>query len=119
MKVSIPVMGENGLDEKVGGHFGKSPAYAIYDSETKAIKTIKNSSEHLGGTGLPPELLAKNGVNVVVCSGLGPKAIDMLSSFNITVYVGASGTVKDALDAWQNGKLELASADNACKEHGH
>lgn len=107
------------MDENVGGHFGKSPGYVIYDTETKTAVTIKNTSEHLGGTGLPPELLAKNGVNVVVCSALGPKAVDMLSSYNIEVYVGACGTVKGALEAWQKGDLEAANMDNACKEHGH
>jgi predicted Fe-Mo cluster-binding NifX family protein len=119
LKISIPVMGEKGLDERVGGHFGKSPAYVIYDSDTKNVITIKNTSEHLGGVGLPPELLAKHGVNIVICSALGPKAIDMLSSYGIGVYVGASGSVSNALDSWQNGKLEQANRENACKEHGH
>ncbi len=113
------MMGDKGMDESVGGHFGKSPGYVIFDTETKSVDTIKNSSEHLGGVGLPPELLAKHGVNVVVCSALGPKAVDMLTSFNIKVYVGATGSVKSAIDAWQKGKLESANADNACKEHSH
>ncbi|MDW5564043.1 MAG: NifB/NifX family molybdenum-iron cluster-binding protein [Methanomassiliicoccus sp.] len=119
MKVSVPVMGQKGLDEIVGGHFGKSPGYVIYDTDTKSAVTISNTSEHLGGTGLPPELLAKNGVNVVVCSNLGPKAVDMLASFGIDVFVGARGTVRGALESWQRGELEAANKDNACKEHGH
>jgi predicted Fe-Mo cluster-binding NifX family protein len=119
MKVSVPVMGDKGLDEIVGGHFGKSPGYVIYDTESKTAVTIKNTSEHLGGVGFPPELLAKNGVNVVACSNLGPKAVDMLASLNIEVYVGARGTVRDALEAWQRGELEAASLNNACQEHGH
>jgi predicted Fe-Mo cluster-binding NifX family protein len=119
LKVSVPVMGEKGLDENVGGHFGKSPGYVIYDTETMSAVTIQNTSEHLGGVGLPPELLAKHGVNVVVCSNLGPKAVDMLSSLNIDVYVGARGTVRSALDAWKRGELEAANVNNACKDHGH
>ena len=119
MKVALPVMGEKGMDEMIGGHFGKSPSFAIFDSRTKMVTTISNTSEHMGGTGLPPELLAKNGVKVVVCSALGPKAVDMLSSLGIDVYVGACGTVKDGIDAWQMGKLEPANANNACKEHHH
>jgi len=119
LKVSIPVMGEKGLDETVGGHFGKSLAFVIFDSETKKVVTIRNTSEHLGGVGLPPELLAKNNVDVVVCTALGPKAVDMLASYNIKVYVGASGSVKNALDSWQKGELKMANLDNACKEHSH
>lgn len=112
-------MGEKGMDEMVGGHFGKSPGYVIYDTETKNFVTISNTSEHLGGIGLPPELLAKHGVNVVVCTNLGPKAVDMLSAYNIKVFVGAGGSVKNAIEAWEKGALELATKDNACKDHGH
>ena len=119
MKVSVPVMGEKGLDEIVGAHFGKSPGYVIYDTDAKSAVTVPNTSEHMGGVGLPPELLAKQGVKVMVCTNLGPKAVDMFASFGIKVYVGARGTVRNALDAWQKGELESASLDNACKDHGH
>ncbi len=112
-------MGENGMEERVAGHFGKSPGYVIYDTSTKEAITIKNTSEHLGGTGYPPEILARNGVNVVVCSNLGPKAVQMLKSYDIDVYVGASGSVKMAIASWERGELQPASLDNACQDHGH
>jgi len=33
--------------------------------------------------------------------------------------VGAEGTVKDTLDAFNAGKLTRADHQNACQEHGH
>lgn len=119
MKISVPVMGIKGMDERVGGHFGKSPGYVIYDTETKDLVTISNTSEHLGGVGLPPELLAKHGVDVVVCTNLGPKAVDMLAAYHIKVFLGAEGLVRNAIEAWEKGALEPATVDNACKDHGH
>ena len=33
------------------------------------------------------------------------------------VYVGAYGTVKDALEMWKNNKLQPATDENACAQH--
>jgi predicted Fe-Mo cluster-binding NifX family protein len=87
------------------------------DTETNEVSVFPNTSEHMGGIGLPPELIAKKGVHVMLCSGLGPRAIQMFEQFGIEVFVGASGTVKDAINAWKSGKLQLATDENACKEH--
>jgi predicted Fe-Mo cluster-binding NifX family protein len=119
MKVSVPVMDRSGMASTVGAHFGKVPAYAIYNTESGELNFLDNTSEHLGGVGMPPELLSKADVEVVLCSGLGPKAVDMLTSLKIQVHVGAKGTVQDTLDAWKAGKLPKANQDNACKEHSH
>ena len=119
MKVSIPVMNRDGTSATVGAHFGKAPAYAIIDTESGDLKFIDNTSEHLGGKGLPPELLAKAGVNIMLCGGLGPKAVDLFCSLGIQVYVGAMGTVQETMEAWQQGKLHSANHSNACTEHSH
>jgi predicted Fe-Mo cluster-binding NifX family protein len=119
MKISIPTIDENGLDGIVEQHFGKAPTYTIIDSETEEVTIIPNDSEHTGGVGLPPEYLHKNGVDIMLCGGLGFKAVRMFESYGIKVFVGASGTVKDTLEAWKAGKLQNANAENSCSEHGH
>jgi predicted Fe-Mo cluster-binding NifX family protein len=119
MQVSVPVMNRFGLSSSVGAHFGKVPAYAILDTESGNLRFVDNTSEHLGGVGMPPELLAKEGVQVVLCSGLGPKAVDMLVSLGIQVHVGAKGTVQETIAAWNEGKLPRADQNNACQEHHH
>ena len=117
MKICIPTMGENGLDNIVGEHFGRVPTYTIVDLDTDEVKVIPNTSEHMGGQGHPPEIMAKEGVNVMVCCGLGRRAIMMFEELGIEVYIGASGTVKDAIDAFEQGKLQKANIDNACGKH--
>ena len=119
MKVSIPVMNRSGLSSTVGQHFGRVPDYAIMDTETGELSFLENTSEHRGGVGLPPELMAKAGVDVMLCAGLGAKAVDMFASLGIQVYVGAAGTVQETLDAYNAGKLTRADHMNACQEHSH
>lgn len=119
MKVSIPSMGQGGMDDMVGQHFGKVPVYTVYDTDTNEFSVIENTSEHNGGIGLPPELMAEKGVNVMLCGGLGRKAVVMFEQFGIDVFVGASGKVTDAIDSWKAGNLSKATRDNSCSGHDH
>jgi predicted Fe-Mo cluster-binding NifX family protein len=117
MKICIPTIGENGLDNLVGEHFGRVPTYTIVDLDTDEVKVIPNTSEHMGGQGQPPEIMAREGVNVMVCRGLGRRAISLFEELGIDVYIGASGTVRDAIDAYKQDKLQKASMDDACGRH--
>ena len=117
MKICIPTMGQNGLDETVGEHFGRVPTYTIVDTDTDEVKVVENTSDHMGGQGHPPEIMAKEGVNVMVCRGLGRRAIAMFEEFGIDVYIGASGTVRDAVDTFKQGKLQKADMSAACGQH--
>jgi predicted Fe-Mo cluster-binding NifX family protein len=117
MKVCVPTVGHGGLSDLVGGHFGKVPTYTIVDTETKEVKVIENTSEHYGGVGLPPELIRAAGADVMIVSALGQRAVALFQELGIHVYVGAKGTVKDALVMLENEMLVQATDENACKEH--
>ncbi|MHC1577049.1 MAG: NifB/NifX family molybdenum-iron cluster-binding protein [Methanosarcinaceae archaeon] len=117
MKVCIPSMEHGGLDDAVGQHFGMVTTYTVLDTETKDISVVENTSEHRGGVGMPPELLSKAGVDIMLCGGLGTKAVKMFEDYGIEVFVGAQGTVQDAINAWEAGKLSMATNENACNEH--
>jgi predicted Fe-Mo cluster-binding NifX family protein len=110
-------MGKNGLDDVVGEHFGRVPTYTIVDLDTNEVKVIPNTSEHMGGIGYPPEIMAREGVNILVCRGLGRRAISMFDETGIDVYIGASGTVKDAISAFHHGRLQKAGIGDACGRH--
>ena len=117
MRVCIPTMGNRGLDEQVGEHFGRVPTYTIVDTGTGEVEIHPNTSEHMGGGGYAPEIMAKANVDVMICSGLGRRAIGMFEGFGIMVYVGAYGTVRDAVQMWKDGKLQAATDENACRKH--
>lgn len=119
MKISVPSNGQGGLDDMVGQHFGQVPNYTVYDTDSKEVMVVPNTSEHNGGVGLPPELMSKEGVHVMLCGGLGKKAVDMFERFEIDVFVGATGLIKDAIDSWDSGKLAKATKDNSCSGHDH
>jgi len=117
MKIGIPTNGSKGLEEQVGEHFGRVPTYTIVNQETAEITILKNTSVHMGGVRQPPELLADEGVHVLICRGLGKRAIDLFETFGIDVYIGAMGNVQQAITDFTNGKLQKATPDTACQQH--
>jgi predicted Fe-Mo cluster-binding NifX family protein len=117
MKIAVPTMGDAGLDELVGEHFGRVPTYTVVDTETNEVVVLPNTSEHTGGTGYPPEIIAGAGADVMLCRGLGRRAVMMFEEMGIHVFVGAMGAVKDAILQFQDGILEEATDENACKQH--
>ncbi|PXF50938.1 MAG: dinitrogenase iron-molybdenum cofactor biosynthesis protein [Candidatus Methanophagaceae archaeon] len=134
MKICIPTMGERGLDELVSEHFGRAPTFTVVDLEglegkelegsavaSEAVKVVPNTSEHFGGVGHAPEIISGEGVEVMLCGGLGPRAIQMFEQFGVEVFVGLSGaeTVRDAIRAFQAGALHEATDADACREHRH
>ncbi len=119
MRIAIPTEGNGGLNAIVSQHFGHAPIYTIFDTETHEVERLPNQSMHRGGTGYPTEHLARAEVNVMVCGGLGQRAIQMFEQFGIEVYIGASPTetAEIAIKNYQSGKLQMATDENACKEH--
>ena len=117
MKICIPTMGTEGLNDIVGEHFGRVPTYTIVDLQTNKVKVIPNTSHHMGGQGNPPDILAQEGVQTMLCRGLGRRAITMFQGHGITVYIGASGTVREAVAAFTRGELKKANETDACGQH--
>jgi predicted Fe-Mo cluster-binding NifX family protein len=119
MKICIPTMGEGGMDEAICQHFGRAPTFTMVDLDSGKITVLQNVSEHMGGKGLPTETIFAAGVQVMIVGGLGPKAVSLFNQAGVEVFVGAVGTVKDAVDDWRAEMLARADLDNACKDHKH
>ena len=119
MKVCVPTMNQGGVDDTVSPHFGRAPTFTIVDTETKEVELLPNTSEHMGGIKLAPEIVSEAGAQIMLCSGLGSRAIQMFEQFGIEVFVGAAGTAKDMISAWKAGLLHEATDENACREHRH
>lgn len=117
MKIVIPTDNKKGLEDNVAEHFGRCRTYTFLNENGEIIKIIDNTSEHMGGTGLPPELMKQHGADVLLCRGLGPRAIQLCTQLGIDVYVTDAETVKKIFGLWKNNKLKKAGFDDVCEEH--
>lgn len=114
MKIAIPTDDKKGLDGKVAEHFGRCLAYAFLNEDGDVVEIIDNTSAHMGGIGLPPEFIKKHGADVLLCKGLGLKALELCEQFEIDVYIYPSETVREIFEMWKNNKIKKASINDVC-----
>ncbi|MHA1994155.1 MAG: NifB/NifX family molybdenum-iron cluster-binding protein [Candidatus Hodarchaeales archaeon] len=117
MKICIPSETTGGLEDQVGYHFGRVINYTIYDDNTKKVEVIENTSSHRGGTKLPAELLREYDVDVMICGGIGRRAIQLFEQYGVEIYIGAQGIVKNAIEQFKQNKLQMATDIDACQQH--
>ncbi len=117
MKIVIPTNNKKGLNDKIAEHFGRCKTYTLLNEKGEVIEIIDNTSEHMGGKGLPPELMKKHGADILLCKDLGPRALNLCQELEIEVYVCQTETVKEIFEMWKNNKLKKAGAEDACEQH--
>jgi predicted Fe-Mo cluster-binding NifX family protein len=117
MKIVIPTNNKKGLNDKIADHFGRCLTYTFIDEKGNLLEVIDNTSEHMGGVGLPPELMKKHGADILLCKDLGPRALNLCGELGIEVYVCQAETVREIFEMWKNNKIKKAGAEDVCEEH--
>jgi len=110
MRIVIPT--NDGVN--VADHFGRCKKYVLLDESGSVIEEFDNNTEHMGGSGLPPELMKAHDADVLLCKALGLRALKLCESLGIKVYTSDVSSIKQLFSLWKQGKL--TSAD-ACEEH--
>ena len=98
-------------------HFGRCQTYTFLNEKGELLETIDNTSEHMGGIGLPPELMKKHGADILLCKELGPRALNLCEQLGIDVYVGQAETVREIFEMWKNNKIKKADEGDVCEQH--
>ncbi len=108
MRVAITVDSPN-EDAPVAPIFGRCAYYAIYDTESDKIEFIPNASAmYPRGAGVQAaQQIISLGVQQVITGGIpGPNSSMILAQAGIGVISNFSGTVRDAVGAIKQGKIE-------------
>ncbi len=114
MKIAITVQDE-GLDARVDPRFGRAKGFIIYNTDNKENEYIDNSQnvQAMQGAGIQASrTIIDSGAKALITGNVGPKAFTALNSEGIEIFIGASGTVQNAVDDYLNGKLEKTENAN-------
>ncbi len=115
IKIAVPVT-ENG---QLDGHFGHCAFYEIYTisdkNEIENVKTLK-AEQGCGCKSNIASVLAENGVTVMLASGIGEGAINVLNSWNIQVVRGCSGKPSEVVISYVKGNI--SDSGESCSQHG-
>ena len=103
------------LDSQVDARFGRAKGFIVVDTETDEFNAHDNSQNlnAMQGAGIQAgRNVAELGVEALVTGNVGPKAFTTLGAADIKVYIGAKGSVRDALEQFKAGQLPCAGEAN-------
>jgi len=106
VKIAVSSVGKT-LDSQVDQRFGRCPYFLIVDSETLDFDVMTNAAAGaMGGAGIQAaQSIVGTGVKAVITGNVGPNAFQTLSAAGKVIIVGASGTVKEAIEQFKRGEL--------------
>jgi predicted Fe-Mo cluster-binding NifX family protein len=118
MRICIPTHGDEGLRAELAAHLGRAPFLTLVDTENGELAVIPNAP-HRDGRCQPTAPLEDRGVEAVVCSGVGRRAMTTLESAGIRVLVARASRVDEVLESFRVGAVREISADEACAGQHH
>ena len=113
MRIAAPFDGAN-----IFQHFGKTQNFKLYDSDGKTITHSEVIGTDGNGHGALAPYLKAQGVDTVICGGVGAGMQQALSELGIKFYAGVSGNPDEAVRELLAGTLKY-EADPHCEHHDH
>ena len=119
VKIGISSTGTN-LGANVDMRFGRCPYFLIYDTESNDLEHIENQSRQaMGGAGIQAaQMIIDKKVGAVITGNVGPNAYRVLSSANIKIYSGITGTVKDAIEKLKKDEFKAIEGPDVQSHFG-
>lgn len=114
MKVVVTAQGPE-LDSLVDPRFGRARYFLLVDTESGGFSTHDNvqNLNAIQGAGIQAaQTVVQLGAEAVLTGNVGPKAFATLEAGRLTVYTGAAGTVRQALEELRCGRLQPVAAAN-------
>ncbi len=108
MKIVVTSQGSD-LNSQVDPRFGRAKNFIVVDTDTEEFSAHDNTQNlnAAQGAGIQAaRTVVDLGVEAVVTGNVGPKAFTTLQAGNVKVYLGASGTVKEAIEKFKAGQLK-------------
>jgi predicted Fe-Mo cluster-binding NifX family protein len=119
MRIAVSAQGDT-LESPASPVFGRCPSYLFVDSETMTTEALDNPAMGQGsGAGVQAaQFVVQRGAQVVLTGNLGPNAFDVLEAAGVQAYLVPEGSVRQAVKAFQTGRLQPIDAANAAPHAG-
>ena len=112
MKVAITTQGQD-LQSLVDPRFGRAKWFLVVDTETGEFEVVDNEQNvnAMQGAGIQAaRTVASKQAEVLITGHCGPNAHHTLTTAGIKIVVGAEGTVAEALEQFQGGRLKTVDS---------
>jgi predicted Fe-Mo cluster-binding NifX family protein len=115
MKIAVTSTGTD-LDASVDPRFGRAAYILIVDADTLEFDVLENADNvnAFKGAGIQAAtMISDKHVEVLLTGFCGPNAFKTLEAAKVKVAGDVSGTVREAIAAYVDGKTAVVSAANA------
>lgn len=107
------------MDSPMDPRFGRCTFFAIIDPSGNMKPAANGAQSFWNGAGIEAaKQVADLKVGTVITGNVGPNAFRVLAAAGIKVFVGGSGTVREALENYRRGSLTQTSASTSPGHHG-
>lgn len=117
MKIAVTYDSEN-----IFQHFGHTAYFKLYEIADNAVVSTQVLPTGGSGHGALADFLAAQGVQILICGGIGGGAQLALANAGIRLYGGVRGNADAAVNALLAGELGYdpnVRCDHHDHEHGH
>jgi predicted Fe-Mo cluster-binding NifX family protein len=119
MRVAVSAQGDT-LDAPASPVFGRCPFYVFVDSETMSFEARPNAAMNMGGgAGIQAaQFVVQQGAQAVLSGNLGPNTYEVLQAAGVPSYLIAEGTVRQAVEAFEEGRAQSMAGPNVAAHAG-
>ena len=114
MKIAVTSTGKN-LESLVDPRFGRAAYILIVDADTLEFEVLDNAENvnAFKGAGIQAAtMISDKKADVLLTGFCGPNAFKALDAARVKVAGDVSGTVREAVAAFADGKIKLVSKPN-------
>jgi len=114
LKVAITSKGYD-LDSPIDPRFGRAPYILIVDTRNHGLEVLDNSENvnAFKGAGIQAAaMISERGAKVLLTGYCGPNAFKTLDAAGVKVVNDVTGTVRDAVAAYNEGKVSFSDSAN-------
>jgi predicted Fe-Mo cluster-binding NifX family protein len=120
MRIAVSAEGDGGLESRVSHHFGRCPYFvlaAVEDGRVVEVDVVENPHYRDHRPGQVPGFIRDQGANIVICGGMGRRAIQHFEELQVDAATGATGTAGAAIEQYLGGQLGGATPCRESVEH--
>lgn len=119
MKVIVSSTGK-GIDDAISTVFGRTEFYILVDTEDFTHESFDNPAvNQSSGAGIQAaQFVMKKNPESVISSSIGPNAYEVLSAGSVPCYTATGGTVRETVETFNRGELQMMGAANANSHSG-
>jgi predicted Fe-Mo cluster-binding NifX family protein len=119
MKIVVTANGTH-LDAPISPVFGRCPIYMFVDPETLAFEAVENPAiSASAGAGIQAaQFVVERSARALLTGNIGPNAANTLQAAGVPVYQILEGTVRQAVEMFQQGRLTSIGGANVPSHSG-